>query len=62
MGRGMMPMMGGAGQQGQGTGTNSKPSRAKAVTTAIQREGNQKALLGERRPVVPGVIGAWVRD
>lgn len=62
MGRGMMPMMGGAGQQGQGTGTNSKPSRAKAVTTAIEREGNQKALLGERRPVVPGVIGAWVRD
>ena len=62
MGRGMMPMMGGAGQPQSGSGNNSTQGRAKAVTTAVEREGNQKALLGERRPVVPGVIGAWVRD
>lgn len=58
----MMPMMGGAGQPHSGAGNNSAQGRAKAVTTAVEREGNQKALLGERRPVVPGVIGAWVRD
>lgn len=62
LGRGMTPMMGTPGQGGQGANSGSKPNRAKAVTTAIEREGNQKALLGERRPVVPGVIGAWVRD
>lgn len=62
MGRGMMPMMGGAGQPQSVSGNNSTQGRAKAVTTAVEREGNQKALLGERRPVVPGVIGAWVRD
>lgn len=62
MGRGMTPMMGGAGQPQSGAGKNSAQGRAKAVTTAVEREGNQKALLGERRPVVPGVIGAWVRD
>ena len=61
-GRGMMPMMGGAGQTGQGMQTGSKKTRTKAVTTAVEREGNQKALLGQRRPVVPGVIGAWVRE
>lgn len=62
MGRGMTPMMGGAGQPQSGAAKNSAQGRAKAVTTAVEREGNQKALLGERRPVVPGVIGAWVRD
>ena len=58
----MMPMMGGAGQTGQGMQIGSKKTRTKAVTTAVEREGNQKALLGQRRPVVPGVIGAWVRE
>ncbi|MEY8208604.1 serine-rich family protein [Corynebacterium sp. MNWGS58] len=61
-GRGMIPMMGGAGQTGQGMQAGSKKTRTKAVTTAVEREGNQKALLGQRRPVVPGVIGAWVRE
>ncbi|MDO5668742.1 MAG: hypothetical protein Q4G50_01935 [Corynebacterium sp.] len=57
MGRGMMPMMGapmGAQQQ-------SKSAKVKTVTSAVEEDANVSALLGERQPVVPGVIGAWAR-
>jgi len=56
-GRGMMPMMGApmAGQQ------PSKASKVRAVTSAVEEEGNVAAVLGERPAVVPGVIGAWAR-
>ena len=39
-----------------------KRGRVQAVTSAVEREGNLKALLGEAPEVVPGVIGAWVRE
>lgn len=57
MGRGMMPMMGapmGAQQQ-------QKSAKVKTVTSAVEEDANVSALLGERQPVVPGVIGAWAR-
>lgn len=58
-GRGMMPMMGapaGGAQAGPG-----KTAKVKTVTSVVEEEGNIAALLGERGPVVPGVIGDWVR-
>lgn len=60
--RGMMaagPGAYGAGQRGAHSG---KRGKVQAVTSAVEREGNLKALLGEAPEVVPGVIGAWVRE
>ncbi|UDL79256.1 hypothetical protein [Corynebacterium uberis] len=57
-GRGMVPMMGAANPGAQ----NKKRGPVKAVTSKVERKGNLKALLGDPEPVVPGVIGAWVRD
>ena len=45
-----------------GRGGQQKRGRVQAVTSAVEREGNLKALLGEAPEVVPGVIGAWVRE
>ncbi|QGU07940.1 hypothetical protein COCCU_10105 [Corynebacterium occultum] len=59
-GRGMMPMMG--SQMGGAQGNQGKPSKVRTVTSAVEEEGNIADLLGERSPVVPGVIGAWVRN
>ncbi|AWB81006.1 hypothetical protein C3B44_00450 [Corynebacterium yudongzhengii] len=44
--------------------TNSPNNRGKirTITSQVEREGNMRDLLGERPPVVPGVIGAWVRE
>lgn len=56
-GRGMTPMMG-APMMGQ---AQSKSAKVRAVTSAVEEEDNVAALLGERPPVVPGVIGAWAR-
>ncbi len=61
-----------AGQQGQrggfmgapmsqGRGNNDKKQRPKAVTSAVEREGNIHALLGDAPLVNPGVIGFNVR-
>lgn len=47
---------------GAGRGGQQKRGRVQAVTSAVEREGNLKALLGEAPEVVPGVIGAWVRE
>lgn len=58
-GRGMVPMMG--APMGGAAGNQSKAAKVKAVTSEVEEEGNIAALLGERGPVVPGVIGAWVR-
>jgi hypothetical protein len=57
MARGMMPMMG-APMAGQG---QSKSAKVKTVTSVVEEDDNAAALLGERQPVVPGVIGAWAR-
>lgn len=51
----------GAGRRGSGAGSG-KRGKVQAVTSAVEREGNLKALLGEAPEVVPGVIGAWVRQ
>ncbi|ANE04531.1 hypothetical protein [Corynebacterium crudilactis] len=60
IGRGMMPMMpmGGAGGVGAGQKNTGK---VKSVTSAVEEDRNIAALLGDRGPVVPGVIGDWVR-
>ena len=60
VGRGMMPMMpmGGAGGAGGGQKNTGK---VKTVTSAVEEDRNLAALLGDRGPVVPGVIGDWVR-
>ena len=55
------PGMYGAGRRGAGVGSG-KRGKVQAVTSAVEREGNLKALLGEAPEVVPGVIGAWVRQ
>ena len=39
-----------------------KSKKARAVISQIEREGNMRDLLGELPPVVPGVIGDWVRE
>ncbi|BAU96633.1 hypothetical protein N24_2371 [Corynebacterium suranareeae] len=59
-GRGVMPMMpmGGAGGAGAGQKNTGK---VKSVTSAVEEDRNIAALLGDRGPVVPGVIGDWVR-
>ena len=51
-GMGGMPMAGG------GAHGNKK---AKAVTSAVEAEGNVADLLGAPQRIVPGVIGDWVR-
>ena len=55
------PGMYGAGQRGAGA-NSGKRGKVQAVTSAVEREGNLKALLGEAPEVVPGVIGDWVRQ
>ena len=55
------PGMYGAGHRGAGA-NSGKRGKVQAVTSAVEREGNLKALLGEAPEVVPGVIGDWVRQ
>ena len=43
-------------------GRTEQATKAKAVTSQVEREGNLKDLLGDKDPVVPGVIGSWVFD
>ena len=54
--------MPGAYGGGANRGRKGKKGRVQAVTSAVERDGNLKALLGEAPEVVPGVIGAWVRE
>lgn len=57
--RAMMPMMG--APMAGAAGGHDKPTKVKTVTSAVEEDGNIAALLGDRGPVVPGVIGAWAR-
>ncbi|WP_147287129.1 hypothetical protein [Corynebacterium pilosum] len=61
--RGGVPM---GGMMGAGRGGNQHGGTSNSVrgikTSAVEREGNLKALLGEGPEVIPGVIGAWVRE
>lgn len=51
--------IGGAGGRGQ---SEKKPGKVKAVTSAVEREGNLRALLGDAPLVLPPVIGHNVRN
>lgn len=53
------PMGGAAGRGGQKQG--NKGSKVKTVTSAAEREGNLRALLGDAPLVLPPVIGDEVR-
>ncbi|MFP7364326.1 hypothetical protein SFC07_00865 [Corynebacterium callunae] len=57
MGRGMMPMM----PMGAPAGGQKNTGKVKSVTSAVEEDRNIAALLGDRGPVIPGVIGDWVR-
>lgn len=64
---GVAPMMGSgaAGNRGGSGGSARGPQRGsqvRTVTSSVERDGDQRELLGDRSPVVPGVIGDWVRD
>ena len=52
------PMMGGRGQNKRG---GDKAAKVKTVTTAVEREGNLKALLGDAPLLLPDIIGHNVR-
>ncbi len=53
---------GAAGAAGGRRGNHGSSSVRGIKTSAVEREGNLKALLGEGPEVIPGVIGAWVRE
>ncbi|AGG67381.1 hypothetical protein [Corynebacterium callunae] len=57
MGRSMMPMM----PMGAPAGGQKNTGKVKSVTSAVEEDRNIAALLGDRGPVIPGVIGDWVR-
>uniref|UniRef100_UPI00211E79F5 hypothetical protein n=1 Tax=Corynebacterium cystitidis TaxID=35757 RepID=UPI00211E79F5 len=68
-GRGGAPiggMMGAGAGRAAGRGTGQQGVKSSSVrgikTSAVERKGNIKALLGEGPEVIPGVIGAWVRE
>ena len=50
----------GAGQSPQGK--QRKAAKVQAVTSAVERDGNLRALLGEAPLVLPSVIGNNVRE
>ncbi|OFT83532.1 hypothetical protein HMPREF3101_05980 [Corynebacterium sp. HMSC29G08] len=51
--------MGAGGGQGQ---QQRKATKVKAVTSAVEREGNIQVLLGQSKPVLPDVIDHRVRE
>lgn len=52
------PMMGGRGQNKR---SGDKAAKVKTVTSAVEREGNLKALLGDAPLLLPDIIGHNVR-
>ena len=52
------PMGAGGGRGGQG----KSRAKVKAVTSAVERDGNLEALLGQSPLVLPTVIGHNVRE
>ncbi|WP_307302277.1 hypothetical protein [Corynebacterium lowii] len=49
---------------GAGTGTGgggARNKKIKTITSSVEENENLRALLGDRPPVVPGVIGHWAR-
>ncbi len=56
------PVGGPAGATGRGADRDRKPNRVKAVTSAVERDGNLRALLGEAPALLPDVIGENVKE
>ena len=56
------PMAMGTGGGAGGQSNQRKAAKVQAVTSAVERDGNLKALLGEAPLVLPNVIGHNVRD
>lgn len=50
-----------AGTAGAGGGGGQRNKKIKTITSAVEENENLRALLGDRPPVVPGVIGSWAR-
>lgn len=55
------PMMGGMPVGAPGGSRNGR-GKVKRITSAVEVDDNVAALIGKRPGMVPGVIGAWVRD
>ena len=53
------PMMAGRNQNGRAS--DKAAAKVKTVTSAVEREGNLKALLGDAPLLLPEVIGYNVR-
>ncbi|MFC6316978.1 hypothetical protein [Corynebacterium gerontici] len=53
---GVAPMMGAHPRQ------ERRSSKVKSVTSTLEKNHNLRELLGEQEPVVPRMIGAWVRQ
>lgn len=47
---------------GRGAAKENKRSKVRSVVSQVEREGNLRDLLGQKKAVVPGVIGDWVRE
>lgn len=60
-GRAGSPMMGGMPLGAAGSNRDGR-GKVKRITSAVEVDDNVAALIGQRQGVVPGVIGAWVRD
>lgn len=47
---------------GQRSPKGNKRSKVRSVVSQVERDGNLRDLLGQKKAVVPGVIGDWVRE
>ena len=56
------PVGGPAGAASRGVERDRKANRVKAVTSAVERDGNLRALLGEAPALLPDVIGDNVKQ
>ena len=52
----------GAAGAGQNRRQDRGAAKVKTVTSAVERDGNLRALLGEAPLLLPGIIGHNVRD
>ena len=51
----------GAAGAGRGRGRDKSGAKVRTVTSAVERDGNLKALLGDAPLLLPSVIGHNVR-
>lgn len=60
-GAGMVPMASSPGALARAKKKEARAGKVRTVTSAVEESPNIEALLGPRKPVVPGVIGDWAR-